>query len=295
MNILKYQAFLKTVEAGSITVAAQQLGYTQSAVSKMIRDLEQEWDMELLCRNRKGVELTSDGLSILPAVREIMKEYENLQYSLSAIHGMQRGTLRLGCFSSVSASILPAVLKSFSTAYPGIRVQLFHGEYREISEWLSRGSIDCGFLGESEAMEFSSVPVFRDSLVAIVPADHPLAGADTYPVSRIPEESFISLKEVRDYDFAQFFDQNRILPKIRYEVTNDMVLLSMVESGLGISLVYDMILKPARFNVVRLPLDRTKERTVYISVREGTRSSPVTDLFIRHILAYVKASGFRSI
>ena len=109
MSIQKYKALLMTVETGSITAAAQKLGYTQSAVSKMIQDLEQEWNMELLSRSRKGIELTSEGLTVIPAVRDIISDYENLQFSLTSAHGLKQGTLRLGSFASVFDIILAAL------------------------------------------------------------------------------------------------------------------------------------------------------------------------------------------
>ena len=61
MSIRKYIAYLRTVETGSITQAANELGYTQSAVSKMISDLEQDWQVKLLTRNHSGIEISSDG------------------------------------------------------------------------------------------------------------------------------------------------------------------------------------------------------------------------------------------
>lgn len=288
MGIQKYQAFLKTVETGSITIAAKQLGYTQSAVSKMIQDLEAEWDISLLSRSRKGVALTSQGLSVIDDIRAIVRDYENLCYNLADVHGTKQGTIRLGSFSSVSASFLPSVLKSFHELYPGIQIQLFHGEYSEISEWLRRGVIDCGFIGSNDSGEFDAAPIFRDSLVAIVPQDHPLAQAEVYPIERLPEENFIGLKEERDYDFAQFFDKHQVHPVVTYEVPSDLVLLSMVESGLGISLVYDMILKHPRFNVVRLPLDHTKERTVSLALGKASKNSSIVNLFMDHVLSFVK-------
>ncbi|MCR5825726.1 MAG: LysR family transcriptional regulator, partial [Oscillospiraceae bacterium] len=75
MSIRKYIAYLRTVETGSITQTANELGYTQSAVSKMIADLESEWNVRLLNRSRSGIELTSDGIALLPAVRAVVKEY----------------------------------------------------------------------------------------------------------------------------------------------------------------------------------------------------------------------------
>ena len=145
MSIRKYIAYLRTVETGSITQAANELGYTQSAVSKMISDLEQDWQVKLLTRNHSGIEISSDGMVLLPTIREIVKDYEDLNFAVSELHGVQSGTLRLGCFTSLAISLLPEILKDFHQTYPNIQIQLMTGEYYEISEWLRRGAIDCGY------------------------------------------------------------------------------------------------------------------------------------------------------
>ena len=67
--IHKYLAYLKTIETGSITQAAAELGYTQSAVSRMIADLEEHWDVPLLTRNRSGIEISSEGTQLLPILQ----------------------------------------------------------------------------------------------------------------------------------------------------------------------------------------------------------------------------------
>lgn len=91
MSIRKYIAYLRTVETGSITQAANELGYTQSAVSKMISDLEQDWQVKLLTRNHSGIEISSDGMVLLPTIREIVKDYEDLNFAVSELHGVQSG------------------------------------------------------------------------------------------------------------------------------------------------------------------------------------------------------------
>ena len=73
MSIRKYIAYLKTIETGSITHAAAQLGYTQSAISRMIADLEDAWGVKLLTRNRSGIEISSEGLVLLPKLQAICK------------------------------------------------------------------------------------------------------------------------------------------------------------------------------------------------------------------------------
>ncbi len=93
-NILKYQAFIKTVECGSFTQAAQTLNYSQSGVSRMIRDLEREWGIALLARSRAGVSLTSDGARLLPHAKQLCEEYRKLQMEADDLRGVQSGLIR---------------------------------------------------------------------------------------------------------------------------------------------------------------------------------------------------------
>ena len=90
MNLTKYQALLKTVELGSITRAAEAMGYTQSALSRAIADLEREWDLELLTRSRSGVALSSDGNVLLPAIRSLCNAAKMLEEQVAELHGMTR-------------------------------------------------------------------------------------------------------------------------------------------------------------------------------------------------------------
>ena len=77
MAIQKYQAFVKVAELGSITKAAEAMGYTQSAVSRMIADLEDEWNLNLLRRSRGGLSLSSDGVMLLPYIKEMCSRFES--------------------------------------------------------------------------------------------------------------------------------------------------------------------------------------------------------------------------
>ena len=95
MQPLKYLAFLKTVEYGSFTRAAERLNYSQSGVSRMISDLEREWNLTLLERNRSGVKLTSDGSQLLPFVKNLCQSYEELQTQVDSLHGVQSGIIRI--------------------------------------------------------------------------------------------------------------------------------------------------------------------------------------------------------
>lgn len=112
-NLLKYLAFVETVEKGSFTKAAESLNYAQSSISKMIGDLEKEWGITLLQRNKKGVCLTSSGKQILPLVRKILNDFKIIEEKVNEINGIKSGMIRIGTFSSVAINWLPNVLQNF--------------------------------------------------------------------------------------------------------------------------------------------------------------------------------------
>ena len=102
--LLKYLAFVKTVEKGSFTKAAEELNYAQSSISKMVADIEKEWGMTLLERSKSGVCLNSAGEQIMPFIRKVLSGYSELEGQICRMNGLETGTVRIGTFSiSVSA------------------------------------------------------------------------------------------------------------------------------------------------------------------------------------------------
>ena len=145
-SIQKYLAFVKTVECGSFTRAAGVLNYSQSGISRMIGDLEREWQVTLLERGKSGVRLTSEGTRLLPYAKRVCSEYEKLQAEVDEINGLKSGLIRIGTFSSVATHWLPNIIREFQKEYPGIDYELILGDYTEIETWIEEGRVDCGFL-----------------------------------------------------------------------------------------------------------------------------------------------------
>lgn len=287
--IQKYLAYLKTVETGSITRAAERLGYTQSAVSRMIADLEEQWGVPLLKRNRTGIEISSEGMQLLPRLQAIAKEEAELSFAVSELHGLRSGLIRIGSFTSMSTSWMPEMIKAFHQQYPNISFQIFNGEYQQIATWLRRGMIDCGFLALSVADEFETEFLLRDSLTVILPPEHPLRDAPCFPVSRLSSEDFISLKEEQDYEIDLFLDHLRQSPNIKFEVSNDFAILAMVECGLGISIVHELVLHNDRFRIVKKPMDQPFFRDIGIAVSRVSTPSTITRRFRDHAVSWARA------
>lgn len=135
-SIQKYMAFVKTVECGSFTKAAEQLSYSQSGISRMINDLEKEWKVVLLERSKSGVKLTSSGMKLLPYAERVCREYEKLQLEVDELQGLKSGLIRIGTFSSVATHWLPNIIKEFQKNYPNIDYEMLLGDYTDIEEWI---------------------------------------------------------------------------------------------------------------------------------------------------------------
>ena len=182
-NIQKYMSFVKTVEYGSFSKAAEILNYSQSGISRMIADLEREWKVTLLERNKGGVRLTSDGMKLLPYAKNLITEYEKLQMQVDELNGLQSGLIRIGTFSSVATHWLPNIIIEFQKDYPNIDYELLLGDYTEIEEWILEGRVDCGFLRLPTHPDLETIFLEQDKMMAIIPENHPLADTTKFPVT----------------------------------------------------------------------------------------------------------------
>lgn len=255
MNIQKYQALIKTVELGSFTKAAESLGYTQSAVSRMIADLEKEWKVTLLERNKSNLNLTADGMSILPYAKKLCNEYERLKMQVDSIHGLEKGVIRIGTFSSVATHWLPNIIKEFQKDYPGIDYELLLGDYTEIEEWIVEGRVDCGFLRLPAVRPMDSIFLENDELKAIIPKDHPMAECEKFPIEKLCEEKFMLLEKGARAEISELFERNELEPDVHFTTWDDYAVMSMVESGLGVSILPELILKRVPYDIAAKSLD----------------------------------------
>ena len=288
VNLNKYQILLKTVELGSITRAAEALGYTQSAVSRVIADLEREWDMELLTRSRTGVVLSSSGAALLPYVQAVCNAGRELEEQVAELHGLTRGTLRVATFASVSIHWLPAIMKEFLGRYPGIQFDLVSNwEFAEVEDLLRQGQADCGFLGLPAGPGLETYPLFRDELMAVLPLDHPLAKAPYYPMERFREDPYINTPEERDLEIGLIFQEEGFRPNLRYTVNDDFAALAMVEQGLGVSIRPELVLRASSYAFAAIPLERRHYRRIALAIRRGRSPSPLTARFLECVRQWV--------
>lgn len=276
-SIHKYRAFVKTVESGSFTHAADILHYTQSGVSRMISDLEKEWNVVLLERGKTGVRLTSEGTKLLPFAKSIVDEYEKLHMEIDELGGLQSGLIRIGTFSSVAIHWLPNIIKEFQKVYPNIDYELLLGDYTEIEDWISEGRVDCGFLRLPTHPEFETVFLDEDKLMAVLPMTHPLAKLDKVPISALCTEPFMLLEKGAKAEVSEIFERHGLTPNVHFTTWDDYAIMAMVESGLGISILPQLILKRLPYKIAIKELDVPAWRKIGLALHsKKTRSLAVT-------------------
>ena len=272
MNIQKYMAFVKTVEYGSFTKAAEILNYSQSGISRMINDLEKEWKVVLLERGKSGVKLTS-----------VCMEYEKLQMEVDELNGLQSGLIRIGTFSSVATHWLPNIIKEFQKAYPGIDYELLLGDYTEIEEWISEGCVDCGFLRLPTCSDFETIFLEQDRLLAILPENHALAQLEKVPMAALCEEPFMLLEKGAKTEVSEIFERCNLTPNVHFTTWDDYAIMSMVESGLGISILPELILKRVPYRIVAKELDVPAYRKIGIALRSKKTASLAVKRFLEYL------------
>lgn len=288
MNIGKYQTFLKVVELGSLTRAAEALGLTQSGVSHTVSSLEEELGFTLLIRSRAGVRLTAEGERVLPAMRSILNGFKQLEQIVSAIKGLDAGEIRVGTFTSVAVHWLPGIIKTFQQAHPRIDFKLLNGDYHDVERWLQDGSIDAGFVTLPARVECRAIPLREDRLLAILPLDHPKAKLDRFPLSEIPGEDFISLLKSSDHDARRAMELAGVKPNIKFTTKDDYAIIAMVENGLGISIVPELLLQGHGDNLRAMELFPGARRTIALAVPEAAGLSPAVQAFVDHTRRWVE-------
>ena len=263
-----YHAFIKALETGSFTKAAEELGYTQSAISQMVHSLENELSTTLILRSRKGITLTPDGKEFLPYIRNIYNSQHELAEKSKEMAGLQEGLVRIGTFSSVSCHWLPPLIKEFKQQYTTVRFELKQGNYAENTEWIKEGTVDFGFVNSPSIPNLTAVPLQEDEMLLVLPPAHPLALDKHISLDALKKESYILLDEGTTSDPLAIFEERNFEPDVQYRVSDPYAIISMVEQGLGVSILPKLLLTKNPYNIAAKKMSPPFVRTISLAYKD---------------------------
>lgn len=267
MDTKKISALLLAVEMGSLTAAANELGYTQSGMTHMMNSLEDELGVSLLIRSKAGVHLSPSGQALLPEMRGLISSAEKLVESADRLKEHSFSTLSLGAFASVSRTWLPPIAADFHETNSGTDLVITMGDVEGLYNGVRNEHYDCAVVSYQESLMqgLSWIPLRDDELVAIIP-EEPVWTGHAYPVENFNGSRFLMPASGFEKDIMPIFESSRTEPEFRYTNMDDGAIASMVEHRLGVSILSELIVRDMVNDVQMLPLDPPAYRRLGIIV-----------------------------
>jgi DNA-binding transcriptional LysR family regulator len=287
MTLFQYEVFVKVVDTGNFTKAGEILGLTQSGVSHNISALESELGITLLNRGRSGLSLTDAGKRIIGHMRTILLESEQIKQKTASILGIEIGKIKIGSFPSASARLLPGIISYFKSKYKGIDLELYEGSYSEITEWVEKGIIDIGFVS-LPIKNLETIPLLNDRLVVLLPDGHPLQVKASIDIEQLSQEPFIMPKAGCEILLKERFHSFGVKPAIQFEVEDNQTIISMVQQGLGLTVVPQLTLPNWLTQVATVELVPETYRQIGLAVKTIKNSTPAVTEFIRAAQEFIK-------
>lgn len=289
MDITKYEVFLNTVDRGGFNKVCEDLGYTQSGISKMMRSMEKEIGFPLITRSNKGTTLTTEGERLLPLIRQLVKDNQMLEEDFSSILGLESGIVRIGCFPTTAFAWMPKILSIFNQNHPNIQVEVVEeNSLKQLEQWLNQGIIDIGIFSYQPWQNFDWVSIKTDPYVALLPENHLLGKYDVVPIKDLFREKVILFKshEGLDQDVTGLMRHVDFEVKPSFTTNSDFTVMHMVEHNDFITILPKLIADYAveLFEVVSRPIDVDVSRDLGMAVISKDSISPATLRFMQYTI-----------
>ena len=285
------RTFIVVAQEGSFNRAAEILSRTQPAITLAVKQLEEFIDLKLIERTTRNVTTTVEGENFLPIAERLVRDFDSAIYDLRATSERRIGHVSMAVVPSVATNLLPEIIKTFSTEFPGINLHLDDDSSRGVQHRVERNEVDFG-IGSmwkpNKVLEFT--PLFADKLQLICHRDHKLAKT-TKPVrwGQLDNVTFLDTGVTRTLRTRQDAGESR------FDFPNITTLVAMLRSNLGVSILPSLAIPTSTSELVSRPLVPPESRNIYLITRKGWTLSPAAeammDTIIRETPQQVKSYG----
>lgn len=289
MTLADYLTFTTIAECKSLTLAGKNLHLTKSAISHAVARMEAEFGFPLFHRDSKRFSLTENAQQLLPYAYSILRENTRFMEQVHQIQGLASGCITIGTCSSICINWIPAITNGFRELYPDIEVRVkVSASNNHIATWLLNNEIDIGLAPNSELPNLDIFNIYDDELICV-----------TKPTFISKNPPYIDIEELdgmpvilQTDDFVEeplrVFHRLGINPTAYFTTYDDASLVAMVEGGLGYCIVGKLILKSLSASVNSFSFNPPQYRQLALLRNSRSKPSPLVQMMIDHILAYVK-------
>lgn len=281
-------------ECGTIHATAAMTGYSPSAISSQLRELQRTLGMELVAKSGRGLHLTSTGRALVAASDGLMAEWERVRAAAFAAGDSTPSALGLGGFSTAASNLLAPLAGTLHRTHPDMAVHVIEADPARCFDLLLSEKIDVAVIIAMQATtvtdpRFEQIPLLDDPLDVIVHADHPLAGAASLRLAELAGEPWITGVDGGVYQslFTAAFAAAGHTPRVAHRVIEWETSLALVQAGVGIGLLPRLAPLVGARDVVRVKLegDNGPVRKIVAAVRAGSSSSPLTQFCLETLHA----------
>ena len=289
MELRHLLAFVAVAELRHFGRAAERLGITQPPLSRQIQQLEAELSLNLFTRHSRSVELTPEGAKYLAAVRPHLDGLQ-LARDLAQATGRQRqGKLKVGFVSSLAYGLIPQALETLRAAAPDIEVEMFEQASAEQCRAVRARRLDLGLVFlPVEDQELKMRFLFREPLVAMLPAKHALASSRHVELDRLHQEPFIMCSHQPQAGFREMVlglcRASGFEPEVAHSASSTAAMAELVGAGLGVALVPQSATGRESRDVAYRPLVNTPLRLETAAVWRADAMNPGLRLFLDHVI-----------
>lgn len=280
MNLQKLEALVTAIDLGSFSRAAEKLGYTQSGLTHMMNSLEAEIGFAVIHRGHFGVRPTEAGERILPKIRRLLALREELYEDIRRICDGVRGTLRVGAYSSIALHWLPPLAGLFRKEHPEVTVEIAQGSVADLYEGLDSNRFDLIFASANDRYACQFIPLRDDPFRAILPTDYPADPTRPFPIGEFEGKRFLMPSLGYDIDILTALQENGVSPEVVSTFVDDPAILSMVEHGLGVSILSELCVRGQSTGALCLPIAPAIGRKLGIALSAKKKPSELERRFI---------------
>ena len=285
----------RIAELGSITAAARSLGYSQPAVSQQLKRLEARIGMPVVSRVGRGVRLTEAGRILSRYAVSVTTALDAAAGELGELAGLRSGRVRLASFPSASSTIVPTLLRELATVHPGLQLSYREAEPPEAVQFVRDQAADLaitfsypgdpGDPHRSSARGLAVLPLWRDEMLVVLPAAHPLATRTVVDLADLAAENWIAGCPRCRAHLLALAEPRGYLPRIAHETDNFVAVFGLVAAGLGVALVPTLAVAASALppGAVARPTSGGDFRTIHLVAASGSDLIPAVAATTRAI------------
>jgi len=288
MDIRHLTYFVQVARERSFTKASNTLHVSQPALSKMIKNLEDELGFQLIDRSEKNFTLTDVGISFLNESERMVEGFNTLLESMYDTVNLKRGNVKVGIPPVIGSAFFPTVIAGFRKKHPGIEIHMIEDGAKTVASKVYEGVIDIGLVIQPiNDTKFDVIPIIEDKNVLIVHKDHPLANRNQVSFIDLKDELFVLLNEsfmLHDYIISACKDAG-FEPIINFKSSQWDFITEMVSLNQGISILPRLIVKKINNPLIKqIPIaEASSSWRIAIILKKGKYVSYAMKAFVEYV------------